>query len=424
MKVTKAITLLISGMGCLAGQAWASEVPEYVSIRGVQTAGSGCPLGTVARNVSPDKKAFTLTFSEYLAEVFPGALPSDSRRNCNITVDLDFPTGWTFSVVSFDYRGYVVLDEGVSATTEASYYFQSGDSDVKFSSTVEGDIAEDYHFRDQVALASAVWSPTCEGVQRPLNLKTDIRLSAANNPDGQGFLTIDSLDGEFKQKYALVWKRCDNNGGGNPGGGNDDDDYRPPYDDQFPDAPNAFTIKNMTYNGTGCPLGTVANTISNDRRAFTLIYDSFVAEAGPGISLRESRKFCQLTMDIEAPSGWSFALSTFDYRGYAYLEPGVKAEQAATYYYQGANPGKDIKRSTTLAAQNAGDYFDDDYRFRDYVPVGDLSWSPCGKQRALNVKAEVRLDNRSARSNSGLVTMDSTDGEFGVYHGLVWKRCR
>lgn len=397
-------------------QALATEAPEYVKIANIEAAGSGCPLGTVAKNVSSDKKAFTLSFSEFFAELYPGSLPSDSRKNCNLVVDLEFPEGWTYSVVSLDYRGFLDLSEGAKATTEASYYFQSQEEQVSFKAENEGPSTEDYSFRDTLNLNSVIWSPSCQGDKRALNIKTDIRLSS-QDPWAEGLLTVDSIDGQFTQKYALVWKRCEKEAG------DSSDEYRPPYDDLFPSAPSAYAINKMTYNGSGCPLGTVASNISEDKKAFTLIFDQFLAEAGQGVSIRESRKFCQITLDIDAPKGWSYALATFDYRGYAFLDDKVEAQQDASYYYQGANPGRDLTRTLKLQAPN-GDVYDGDYTFRDYVPVNELNWSPCGASRALNVKASVRVNNRRARNSSGLITVDSLDGQVGVYHGLVWKPCR
>ena len=387
--------------------------PEYVRIKNITKAGSGCPIGTVAENVSPDKKAFTLTFSEYLAEVYPGSYPADGRRNCNIAVELEFPEGWAYSVVSFDYRGYAFLDDGVSAAAEASYYFQSDAQNVSFLSTLQGPVDDSYHFRDELGLDSVVWSPTCGGDSRALNLETQVRVNNDGNDWGEGLITIDSIDGKFEQKYGLVWKRCEEDS-------SDDtpswDDFRPPYDDDFSEAPSYFEIRDMTYNGSGCPIGTIANVISEDRKAFTLLFDSFFAEAGPGLSLRDARKNCQITVDLDYPEGWTFALATFDYRGYAYMDERITATHSASYYFQG-------QAQTFTKSRDFVGIYEADYNFRDYVPLDALNWAPCGAKRALNVNSAIKINNRANRRGEALMTVDSIDGEFGAYHGLVWRRC-
>lgn len=409
-KPAVAMMALIASHQSMATEA---EVPEYVQVKSINAAGTGCPLGTIQKNISDDKKAFTMTFSEYFAEIYDGSFPGDSRRNCNLTIDLDFPEGWTYSLVSFDYRGYVFLDDQVEATAKAAYYFQSESEGVEFQSQITGFADEDYHFRDELGIDSVVWSPGCSGARRPLNLQTQIRVNNEENAGGEGFITVDSIDGEFTQKYGLVWRRCVD-GPSEPS--IPDWAFRPDYDGQFPLAPADLTIKDMTYNGSGCPIGTIANTISDDKKAFTLLFDSFIAEAGPGISLRDSRKNCQVTMDLDYPDGWTFALATFDYRGYMFLDDDVEARQSANYYFQGE--AANITRADTVKG-----FADEDYHFRDVIPVDALMWAPCDKKRALNVNTSINVNNRKARSNSGLITVDSKDGQFAAYHALVWRKC-
>ena len=410
MKYMKIAGTMIAA--CLmSGQSFANdEVPSYVKINSIAAAGTGCPLGTIAKNVSSDKKAFTMTFSDYIAEVYDGSLPADSRRNCTLTVDLDFPEGWSYSVVNFDYRGYVYLDEKVNAIAKAQYYFQSQEQNAEFVSRLTGETDRDYHFRDSLGLDAVIWSPDCDGASRPLNLQTQIRVNNNRNKNGEGFITVDSIDGEFSQSYGLVWKKCPTKPE------QPVDDWRPDYDDRFPTAPANVTISDLTYNGSGCPLGTIAETISGDKKAFTLAVDSFIAEAGPGISIRESRKNCQVTMSLDYPSEWTFAIATFDYRGYMYLDNRVEASQGARYYFQGQPNSIDISETKKGLA-------DEDYHFRHIVPVDALNWAPCGAKRALNINTDIRVNNRRARSKEGFITVDSQDGEFKAYHALVWRKC-
>lgn len=392
----------------LAGQSMAQDAPSFVDIVSVEAAGSGCPVGSISQNISADKKALTLAFSEYFAEVYPGSNPADSRRNCTFTIDLDFPEGWTYSLVSFDYRGYLYLDDSVTATSTALYYFQSESEGIEFSATEVGPADQDYQFRDEVGVGTVIWSPDCSGDSRSLNIQSSIRVANQDNPTGEGFITRDSLDLEFYQSYGIIWRRCDDL---------PPIDQRPPYDPEFPEVPDALAINSITYNGSGCPIGTIAENVSPDRNAFTLIFDSFLAEAGPGIPISASRKNCQLTLDLDYDSNeWSFALATFDYRGYLFLEDGVVGTQSALYYLQG-------RENSISTSQAITGYADEDYMFRHIVPVDALTWSDCGPKRALNINSAVRVNNSSNRTASGFITVDSIDGQFKVYHALVWKRC-
>ena len=140
--VKLAVSLSLSTL--IMGTAMASDTPDYVRINEISYGGSGCPQGTVGKNIAGDGKAFTLTFSEFLAESGPGIPAGYSRSNCQITVDLDFPQGWTYSVAKFDYRGYAYLDKKVKATQKSTYYFQGEDEGVDFVTTLKGEYDDDF----------------------------------------------------------------------------------------------------------------------------------------------------------------------------------------------------------------------------------------------------------------------------------------
>jgi hypothetical protein len=182
------------------------------------------------------------------------------------------------------------------------------------------------------------------------------------------------------------------------------------------EAPPYVRFRSITWNGTGCPLGTTAANLSPDRTAFTLIFNSYIAEVGPRVSLREKRKYCQVNLDLEFPNGWSYTILDVDYRGYASIDPGVKGELESVYYFQG-----DL-REARLARTVLGT-FDDDYHVRDTLGIDAVVWSPCSATRALNIKTAVALDAGFSRNGRGLMTVDSIDGALTHIYGLRWRRC-
>lgn len=95
------------------------------------------------------------------------------------------------------------------------------------------------------------------------------------------------------------------------------------------------TISGISFAGSGCPAGTVAGQLSNDLTTVTLLYDSFVAQAGKGITPSEYRKNCQLNVKLLYPQGWQFSIFKADYRGYAYIPEGATGTCKATYYFSG-----------------------------------------------------------------------------------------
>ena len=98
---------------------------------------------------------------------------------------------------------------------------------------------------------------------------------------------------------------------------------------------NPLTFEQVTYGGTGCPQGSVASIISEDGTTMTLIFDSYVASLGKGISITESRKNCQLNIDLLYPAGFQYSIFSADYRGYVAIDKGVTGTQKSTYYFSG-----------------------------------------------------------------------------------------
>jgi hypothetical protein len=182
---------------------------EPITIENIQYNGTGCPFGTVAQNVSDDKQAFTLTFSEFYAEAGPGISLTQGRKNCVATVKLHIPAGWQYSVADFYYRGFMQLDEGIKSEHSVDYFFEGQGNTSTFASTMEGPYENDYVYSDKVGIGSSLWSPC--GVSRALNINTKIRVSNSdkqNFPYSQGFITNDSVDGQITQVFGLVWRRC------------------------------------------------------------------------------------------------------------------------------------------------------------------------------------------------------------------------
>ena len=180
--------------------------------------------------------------------------------------------------------------------------------------------------------------------------------------------------------------------------------------------PGQFRIRSLNYGGSGCPAGTVAENISPDLQAFTLIFDSYIAEVGPGVALSAKRKNCQLTFDFDYPNGWSFALLSLDSRGYMALDQGVSGTQQVRFYFQ----GNALTATLNTVFQGPADR---DYQIRDTVPTSSLVFSPCGPQRALNVNTSINLSNTFNRNGFGLLTQDSIDGHISQIYSIIWRRC-
>ena len=179
--------------------------------------------------------------------------------------------------------------------------------------------------------------------------------------------------------------------------------------------PRDVRINGISFAGSGCPAGSVSQNLSEDAKAFTLLFDSYVAEAGPGMPLSLSRKNCQIAVDLRFRQGWSYTIFTVDYRGYARLDPGTSGQQLSSYYFQGQTKTGNLRSLFYGPTEK-------DYQIRDTLALDAMVWSPCGANRALNMNTQVRV--AASGSKRALLTIDSIDGELKHIYGIKWRRCQ
>lgn len=178
--------------------------------------------------------------------------------------------------------------------------------------------------------------------------------------------------------------------------------------------PPYITIGAVTANGSGCPWGTVAVNWSLDRTAFTVTYSDFLAQAGPGVSVLENRRNCQVNFQVNIPQGFTYAIAKTDYRGFAHLAGGVTAIEGANYYFGGQTP------SVYKQHYISGPY-DNNWAFTDQNSVTALVFHPCGIRPIFNINQSLRVT--SSPSKVSYVTMDSTDASFSTVYHVSWKTC-
>ncbi|WP_328772160.1 DUF4360 domain-containing protein [Streptomyces sp. NBC_00286] len=184
--------------------------PDKIVIKVATVNGSGCPRGTAAVAVSPDNTAFTVTYSDYLAQVGGGAPSTAFRKNCQLNLIVHVPQGFTYAIASVDYRGFASLQRGASGTQKASYYFQGSPDTASRSHPFSGPYEDNWQATDETEWAQLVWAPC--GVERNFNINTELRVNKGTSPaNSTSFMTMDSTDGDISTIYHLAWKECPQN---------------------------------------------------------------------------------------------------------------------------------------------------------------------------------------------------------------------
>ncbi|MFE6338634.1 DUF4360 domain-containing protein [Streptomyces sp. NPDC057806] len=199
--------LVAAALPAEADSAFDDPPPDRIVIKVATVNGSGCPQGTTAVAVSEDNTAFTVTYSDYLAQVGGGSDPTAFRKNCQLNLVVHVPQGFTYAIASADYRGFASLQSGASAMQRASYYFQGSSQTAYRNHPFSGPLNDNWQATDSTDWAQLVWAPC--GVQRNFNINTELRVSAgSSSPDKVSFMTMDSTDGDISTVYHMAWKEC------------------------------------------------------------------------------------------------------------------------------------------------------------------------------------------------------------------------
>ncbi|MGY4974185.1 DUF4360 domain-containing protein [Streptomyces nigrescens] len=188
---------------------------------------------------------------------------------------------------------------------------------------------------------------------------------------------------------------------------------------RFGDDPPAgkITITVATVNGSGCRPGSAAVAIAPDNTAFTVTYSEYLAQAGSGSKPTDSRKNCQIALNVHVPQGFTYAIARADYRGYASLAPGAKGLETAGYYFQG-------QQQTARKSHSFTGPYDSNWQTSDETDIDALVYAPCGEERYFNINTEMRVDAKSADpKTTSYMAMDSTDGSINTLYHFAWKEC-
>lgn len=175
------------------------------------------------------------------------------------------------------------------------------------------------------------------------------------------------------------------------------------------------TIEKLKVKGSGCRAETAAVAVSPDRQAFTVIYSTYVAQAGAGSKSKDESRNCSITVQLNVPANLTYAVSAVDYRGFAHLEPGGSATLSARYHFQSSGAP-----SYTVHSFASG--LDEDWQVTDAAGTG-AEFGNCGKDRKIDIDTELRAQADRATAPTSLIAMDSTDSEVTSTYHLTYRNC-
>ncbi len=158
--------------------------------------------------MSSDNTAFTVTYSDYLAQVGPGAAPIEFRKNCQLNLVVHVPHGFTYAIAQADYRGFAHLAKGARGFQQAGYYIQGTSPTSRIGHNFSGPYSDNWQTTDRKEVHELVFAPC--GEERSVNINTELRVyeGSSNADKNTSFMTMDSTDGSVNTKYHFAWKKC------------------------------------------------------------------------------------------------------------------------------------------------------------------------------------------------------------------------
>ncbi len=180
--------------------------------------------------------------------------------------------------------------------------------------------------------------------------------------------------------------------------------------------PDGVSVDVVGVEGTGCPAGTASVLISADKTAFTVSYSDFVASAGGDAPPAASRKNCRVTVRVNAPADYTYAVLGVDHRGFARLRAGATGDERTHLSFQGG-PSSQVPIGRTFGGQ-----YTSEWQSPDRVGPRDMVWKPCGEDRDLTIDTELKIKAEgSGAARTSFMSIDATDGNARDL--FVWRRC-
>jgi hypothetical protein len=195
-----------SASAALPSEGETAIVPsDPITVEVVTVNGSGCPAGTAFVRPLADNTGFTVRYSSYVASVGGSAKPIDFRKNCQISLLVHIPQGFTYAVARADYTGTARLAGGASALQRANYYFQGSAVDNYSDHDFSGPLYSRWNSSDAAEAATLVYAPC--GEDHILNVNTELRVDNGTS-EASSSIRMTATSGGVNSIYHFSWKQC------------------------------------------------------------------------------------------------------------------------------------------------------------------------------------------------------------------------
>lgn len=189
-----------------------SDPVQGVRLGQVQLAGSGCRGDTARAVLSPDGKAVSIMFDEFVVQA-GGNSPRRVELSCTTRIPIQVPAGYRAMVTRLDYRGFALVPSpGSRAVLKTLYQILDWNTARALSPTVKRRKMFSHEKQGNFVTTSKIKIKNFyHGCGQNFLLSVDTRLvGVSKNGRDETMIALDTTDVSSEVVYFLRWKRCDN----------------------------------------------------------------------------------------------------------------------------------------------------------------------------------------------------------------------
>ncbi|KAM7194675.1 protein of unknown function (DUF4360) domain containing protein [Naviculisporaceae sp. PSN 640] len=192
----------ISQVVLAAPSSLAPRAPKNLKVIGASVLGSGCPYGSAKVKADTSNTVFDIRLTDFVVKSGPKTQAADWRKNCKLTLNLEYDEGYQFTTLSSDLRGYAILPSGVQGRCQNTVDFTGQKGDSTYDLVIEGPGEGPFSLSSKAD--ALLWS-TCGTGTAIMNLNTQCWLSP---PEKTALIAVDKINSELTVRLSVQWRSC------------------------------------------------------------------------------------------------------------------------------------------------------------------------------------------------------------------------
>ncbi len=183
-----------------------------VTVTGFDYAGTGCPDGSVKVAMSSDATSFSILYDGFNVQIDRGV--KKAFADCRVVLHIKKPRRLGLQIESAEFRGFVAVDFGVSATQHIEVATGPNKGHQQLSAeygtqSFVGPLSENFTLQSVRPVKQRPGILDCVPPKENTDVIVSSQIQVLNSGAGQfGQLTVDSTDGVLIQRFSLKTITC------------------------------------------------------------------------------------------------------------------------------------------------------------------------------------------------------------------------